>query len=154
MVGSVTVAATGRLSSIDPNLQNIPIGVDPRFEIRSVFIAPPGSQILSCDYSQIELRLLADMSGDKELLRAFQNDEDVHSHTGRLIFGVDEINAEQRRVAKTINFGVVYGQTPYGLSQTLKISTGQAKQFIDRYFERYAGVTDYLRSLAEQARKT
>ncbi len=149
-----TVAATGRLSSSNPNLQNIPIGVDPRFEIRSVFIAPPGSQILSCDYSQIELRLLADMSGDKELLRAFQNDEDVHSHTGRLIFGVDEINAEQRRVAKTINFGVVYGQTPYGLSQTLKISTGQAKQFIDRYFERYAGVTDYLRSLAEQARKT
>jgi DNA polymerase I len=149
-----TVAATGRLSSSNPNLQNIPIGVDPRFEIRSVFVAPPGSQILSCDYSQIELRLLADMSEDKELLRAFQNDEDVHSHTGRLIFGVQEISAEQRRVAKTINFGVVYGQTPYGLSQTLKISTGQAKQFIDRYFERYSGVTAYLRSLAESARRT
>jgi DNA polymerase-1 len=149
-----TVAATGRLSSSNPNLQNIPIGVDPRFEIRSVFIAPPGSQILSCDYSQIELRLLADMSGDKELLRAFQNDEDVHEFTGKLIFGTDTVSSDQRRIAKTINFGVVYGQTPYGLSQTLKISTGDAKKFIDRYFERYNGVQSFLRSLAESARKT
>ena len=149
-----TVAATGRLSSSNPNLQNIPIGVDSRFEIRSVFIAPPGSLILSCDYSQIELRLLADMSEDRELLRAFQNDEDVHAFTGKLIFGTDRVTSEQRRIAKTINFGVVYGQTPYGLSQTLKISTGEAKQFIDRYFERYSGVQRYLRSLAQSARET
>ncbi len=149
-----TVAATGRLSSTNPNLQNIPIGGDPRYDIRSVFIAPPGTQLLSADYSQVELRLLADMSADPELLRAFQNDEDVHEFTGRLIFGVQEVTPEQRRVAKTINFGVVYGQTPYGLSQTLKIPPGKAKEFIDRYFERYSGVQACLRGLAESARKS
>ncbi len=149
-----TVAATGRLSSSNPNLQNIPIGGDPRYDIRSVFIAPPGTQLLSADYSQVELRLLADMSGDPELLRAFKNDEDVHEFTGRLIFGVEKVSAEQRRVAKTINFGVVYGQTPYGLSQTLKIPPGKAKEFIDKYFERYGGVQECLRGLAESARKS
>lgn len=149
-----TVAATGRLSSTNPNLQNIPIGGDPKYDIRSVFIAPPGTQLLSADYSQVELRLLADMSADPELLRAFQNDEDVHEFTGKLIFGVTEVTPEQRRVAKTINFGVVYGQTPYGLSQTLKIPPGKAKEFIDRYFERYSGVQTCLRGLAESARKS
>lgn len=149
-----TVTATGRLSSSNPNLQNIPIGADPRYEIRSVFVAPPGTELFSADYSQIELRLLADMSGDKELLRAFQNDEDVHEFTGRLIFGVKEVSPDQRRVAKTINFGVVYGQTPYGLSQTLRISPSKAKEFIDRYFERYSGIHKFLRELAEAARKT
>lgn len=149
-----TVTATGRLSSSNPNLQNIPVGADPRYEIRSVFVAPSGTELLSADYSQIELRLLAEMSGDKELVRAFQNDEDVHEYTGKLIFGVDTVTADQRRVAKTINFGVVYGQTPYGLSQTLRIAPGRAKEFIDRYFERYSGVQAFLRSLAETARKT
>ncbi len=148
------VTATGRLSSSNPNLQNIPVGADPRYEIRSVFKAPPGTELLSADYSQIELRLLAEMSGDAELVRAFQNDEDVHAYTGRLIFGVNNVSADQRRVAKTINFGVVYGQTPYGLAQTLKISPARAKEFIDRYFERYSGVQAFLRSLAEKARKT
>jgi DNA polymerase I len=147
------VAATGRLSSSNPNLQNIPIGVDPKYEIRSAFIAPPGATLLSADYSQIELRLLADMSNDKELMRAFQNDEDVHAFTGKLIFGADSVTPEQRRIAKTINFGVVYGQTPYGLSQTLGISPHQAKDFIDRYFARYSGVQRALRELAEEARK-
>ena len=148
-----TVASTGRLSSSNPNLQNIPIGADPKYEIRSVFIAPPGYSLLSADYSQIELRLLADMSGDKELVRAFSNDEDVHEYTGKLIFGVDKVDSDQRRVAKTINFGVVYGQTPYGLSQTLKISPGEAKKFIDTYFQRYAGVKGFLAGLAESARQ-
>ncbi len=148
-----TVAATGRLSSSNPNMQNIPIGLDPKYEVRSVFIAPPGMELLSADYSQIELRLLADMSSDRELMRAFLNDEDVHEYTAKQIFGVQQVSADQRRVAKTINFGVVYGQTPYGLSQTLKISTGKAKEFIDRYFERYSGVSQFLRSLAEEASK-
>ncbi len=149
-----TVAATGRLSSSNPNLQNIPIGGDPRFDIRSVFVAPPGTELLSCDYSQIELRLLADMSGDAELIRAFQNDEDVHEFTAKQIFGVTQVSPEQRRIAKTINFGVVYGQTPYGLSQTLKIPPGRAKEFIDKYFARYSGVQAFLQSLAESARQT
>jgi DNA polymerase I len=149
-----TVTATGRLSSSNPNLQNIPIGVDPKYEIRSVFVAPAGTTLLSADYSQIELRLLADMSGDKELVRAFQNDEDVHSFTGKLIFGTPTVTSEQRRIAKTINFGVVYGQTPYGLSQTLKIPPSKAKEFIDKYFERYSGVKAALAELAEKARKT
>jgi DNA polymerase-1 len=102
-----TITATGRLSSSNPNLQNIPTTDDPRYDIRSVFIAEQGYELFSGDYSQVELRLLADMSQDAELLRAFEHDEDVHSYTGRLIFGVDEVSSEQRRIAKTINFGVV-----------------------------------------------
>jgi DNA polymerase-1 len=93
------------------------------------------------------------MSEDKELLRAFANDEDVHSYTGKLIFGVDQVTAEQRKIAKTINFGVVYGQTPFGLSQTLKISPSEAKDFIERYFQRYSGVKKYLNSLVQEAHK-
>jgi DNA polymerase-1 len=146
-----TITATGRLSSSNPNLQNIPTTDDPRYDIRSVFIAEEGYELFSGDYSQVELRLLADMSQDAELLRAFEHDEDVHSYTGRLIFGVDEVSSEQRRIAKTINFGVVYGQTPYGLSQTLKISPSEAKDFIDKYFRRYSGVKEYLQSLIQKA---
>jgi DNA polymerase-1 len=146
-----TVAATGRLSSSNPNLQNIPVGSD-RYDVRAVFVAPEGSELLSADYSQVELRLLADMSGDPELLRAFRNDEDVHEYTGRLIFGTEKVTAEQRRIAKTINFGVVYGQTPFGLSQTLRISPKDAKAFIDTYFARYAGVQAFMRQLVTTAR--
>ncbi|MBY0371293.1 DNA polymerase I [bacterium] len=149
-----TVASTGRLSSTNPNLQNIPIGADPKYEIRSAFICPPGTELLSADYSQIELRLLAEMSQDPELVRAFANNEDVHEFTARLIFGASQVTPEQRRVAKTINFGVVYGQTPYGLSQTLKIAPGEAKKFIDTYFQRYAGVRGFLQSLAQAARES
>jgi DNA polymerase I len=146
-----TVTATGRLSSSNPNLQNIPIANDGKYDIRSVFIAKPGSLLLSADYSQVELRLLASLSEDEELLRAFKNDEDIHEYTGRLIFGVDKVTPEQRRVAKTINFGVVYGQTPYGLSQTLKVTPGEAKEFIETYFKRYKGIQTYLKSLIKQA---
>jgi len=147
-----TVAATGRLSSSNPNLQNIPAltGV---YDIRSVFIPAPGKQFLSADYSQVELRLLADMSGDPELVRAFENDEDVHAATARGIFGKTSVTPEERRIAKTINFGVVYGQTPFGLAQQLSISPSEAKSFIDAYFGRYHGVRSFLLSLAEEARQ-
>jgi len=148
-----TVAATGRLSSSNPNLQNIPVPTDGNYDIRSAFIVEPGRWMLSADYSQVELRLLADMSGDPELVRAFREEEDVHDVTARLIFGTKDVLPEQRRVAKTINFGVIYGQTPFGLSQQLKISTKEAKLFIDTYFERYGQVRQFLQGLAEQARE-
>lgn len=146
-----TVAATGRLSSSNPNLQNIPVGS--KWDVRAAFIAGEGKELLSADYSQVELRLLADMSDDTELVRAFKNDEDVHDYTGRLIFGVEKIDSDQRRIAKTINFGVVYGQTPFGLSQTLKISPKEAKDFIERYFARYSGVQRYMRQVVEDTRQ-
>lgn len=147
-----TVTATGRLSSSSPNLQNIPVGGDVKYDIRSSFIAEAGCTLVCADYSQVELRLLADMSGDEALLEAFRNDEDVHASTAKLIFGSSSVTSEQRRVAKTINFGVIYGQTPYGLSQTLGISTTEAKQFIDTYFAKYSRVQAFLRQLIEQAR--
>lgn len=149
-----TVTATGRLSSSNPNLQNIPTETDPKYDIRQAFVVDKGCEMLAADYSQVELRLLADMSGDEELIRAFKNDEDVHEYTGRLIFDVKKVTPEQRKVAKTINFGVVYGQTPYGLSQMLKISPGEAKAFIDTYFKRYKGVRKYLDGIKEEAHRT
>jgi DNA polymerase I len=149
-----TVAATGRLSSSNPNLQNIPVGGEAAYDVRSVFVPEKGWQFLSADYSQVELRLLADMSGDPELKRAFENDEDIHSFTAQLIFGGEKVTSDQRRIAKTINFGVVYGQTPFGLSQTLKISPAQAKDFIDRYFARYGQVKAYLNGLIVSARES
>ncbi|MCB9254871.1 MAG: DNA polymerase I [Bdellovibrionaceae bacterium] len=148
-----TVAATGRLSSSNPNLQNIPVSRDGKYDIRSVFIPKDGCSLFSADYSQVELRLLAHMSEDPELLKAFERDEDVHAHTARLIFGTEEVSSEQRSVAKTINFGVIYGQTPYGLSQQLKISTSEAKSFIDNYFARYASVKSFMQKLIGQAQK-
>lgn len=147
-----TVAATGRLSSSNPNLQNIPVGHD-RYDIRKVFIAPDGMELFSADYSQIELRLLASMSGDKTLSHAFNEGEDVHEFTARQIFGQQTVTPEQRRVAKTINFGVVYGQSAFGLSQTLGISPGQAKEFIEKYFARYSSVKGFLRQVVEECAK-
>ncbi|MFM8316235.1 MAG: DNA polymerase, partial [Deltaproteobacteria bacterium] len=148
-----TVTATGRLSSSNPNLQNIPTIEDKRYDVRSAFIAGSGKKLLSADYSQVELRILADMSEDPELMRAFKHNEDVHEHTARLIFKTKTVSSDQRKVAKTINFGVVYGQTPYGLSQTLKISPGEAKAFIDAYFETYSGVKNFLQSVIEETRR-
>ncbi|MCB0403973.1 MAG: DNA polymerase I [Bdellovibrionales bacterium] len=148
-----TVAATGRLSSSNPNLQNIPVSRDGKYDIRSVFVAKDGYSLFSADYSQVELRLLAHMSEDPELLKAFDRDEDVHAYTARLIFGTEEVSSEQRSVAKTINFGVIYGQTPYGLSQQLKISTSEAKSFIDNYFARYSSVKTFMQKLVAQAQK-
>ncbi len=138
--------ATGRLSSSDPNLQNIPIRSDRGIRIRGAFVPSPGNVLISADYSQIELRLLADMSGDVELVRSFRADEDVHRRTAAEIFGIpaDQVGDRERSIAKAINFGLMYGKTAFGLSQELKISRKEAAETIERYFERYAGVKAYL----------
>ncbi|MET0405703.1 MAG: DNA polymerase I, partial [Cystobacter sp.] len=138
--------ATGRLSSSDPNLQNIPIRTELGMEIRRAFIAEEGHQLVSADYSQIELRLLAHIARDEVLLDAFARDEDIHSRTAAEIFGVPqaEVTRDQRRVAKMVNFGIAYGLSPYGLSTRLNIPEEEARDIIERYFRRYAGIKRYL----------
>jgi DNA polymerase-1 len=140
------VAVTGRLSSNDPNLQNIPIRTPEGRRIREAFIAPPGHVIASADYSQIELRIMAHISGDDGLTHAFTQGLDVHSATASEVFNVpvDQVSAEQRRYAKTINFGLIYGMGAFGLSQALGIEQKAAKDYIDRYFARFAGVKRYM----------
>lgn len=141
-----TVTATGRLSSSEPNLQNIPIRTDLGRRIREAFVAPAGHVLLSADYSQIELRLLAHLSGDAVLRAAFEAGQDIHTRTAAEVFGVgqDQVNPEMRRRAKVINFGIIYGMTPYGLSSDLGVTPLEAKAFIDRYFARYPGVKEYV----------
>ena len=148
------VTATGRLSSSNPNLQNIPIRSDEGRRIRQAFISAPGCMLMSADYSQIELRVLAHYSGDESLMEAFRNDEDVHRRTAAEIFGVavEQVSAEMRRQAKMINFGIAYGMSPFGLSQRLRISTKTAKAAIDRYFERYSGVRRFIDEAVGKAR--
>jgi DNA polymerase-1 len=151
-----TGTATGRLSSINPNLQNIPIRSELGREIRAAFIAEPGHMLLSADYSQIELRLLAHFSEDPLLVEAFRRNDDIHTLTAAQVFGVPPlmINAEHRRRAKAVNFGIVYGLSPFGLSQQLGIEQSEAKQFIDAYFEKYKGVRTFIdRVLAETRRE-
>jgi len=150
-----TVAATGRLSSSDPNLQNIPTRTDLGRQIRKAFIAPKGHNLISFDYSQIELRLAAQMSGDKKMIAAFDRGVDIHSTTASLINNVklDEVTKKMRSEAKAVNFGILYGQGPHGLSQGADISYAQAKEFIDNYFQVYSGVKDYLNKTIEDARK-
>ena len=151
------VAATGRLSSSDPNLQNIPIRTEEGRRVREAFTASrEGWHLLCADYSQIELRMLAHFSRDPVLLQAFADGIDIHAAVAADIFGVpiDAVDAEQRRVAKAVNFGVIYGQSAFGLAQTLGISKGVAAQFIDDYFARYAGVETFLRSVLEECRRT
>ena len=147
------VAITGRLASNNPNLQNIPIRTEQGRRVRRAFIAPAGSKIVSADYSQIELRIMAHLSGDKTLIDAFQNGEDVHRRTAAEVFGVQQenVNSEQRRYAKTINFGLIYGMGQYGLAKSLGIDNLSAKNFIDRYFARYPGVAEYMQRTKEQA---
>ncbi|WP_373823528.1 DNA polymerase, partial [Neisseria dentiae] len=147
------VAITGRLASNNPNLQNIPIRTAEGRRVRRAFTAPAGSVIVSADYSQIELRIMAHLSGDKTLLAAFQNGEDVHRRTAAEVFGVapENVSSEQRRYAKTINFGLIYGMGQYGLAKSLGIDNLSAKNFIDRYFARYPGVADYMQRTKEQA---
>ena len=145
------VAATGRLSSSNPNLQNIPVRTEIGRRIRDAFIAPPGYRLLSLDYSQIELRVLAHLSGDRNLIEAFQSGEDVHSRTALELFG--EVDDEKRRIAKAVNFGVVYGQTPFGLQRALGIPMEEARQYINRYFERYPGVQDYMNRIIDEVRE-
>jgi len=152
---SQVIAATGRLASSDPNLQNIPIRTELGRQIRRAFVPKKGRLFLSCDYSQVELRLLAHFSEDKILVESFKNGEDIHTRTAAEVFGVSEaeVTSEMRREAKTINFGLVYGQTAFGLSQQLHISRNQAQEYIDRYFARYPGVRRYLDQSKETARE-
>ncbi len=150
-----TIAATGRLSSSDPNLQNIPIRTDEGKKIRAAFIPSEGCRLLSADYSQIELRILAHMSGDKKLVEAFRHDHDVHTATAAGIFGVTEkhVTPKQRSVGKTVNFAVLYGQGAYGLAQQLDIDVSEAENYIRNYFERFSDVAQYKEKVLAEARK-
>jgi len=147
------VAATGRLSSSDPNLQNIPIRTPEGRRIRQAFVAPDGYRILAADYSQIELRIMAHLSGDEGLLAAFADDEDIHRATAAEVFdtALDEVTGEQRRSAKAINFGLIYGMSAFGLARQLGIPRADAPAYVERYFERYPGVRAYMDSTREQA---
>jgi DNA polymerase-1 len=140
------VTATGRLSSSDPNLQNIPIRTEEGRRIRQAFIAPEGYRLLAADYSQIELRIMAHLSGDKGLLAAFNEGLDVHRATAAEVFStdLDKVSTEQRRKAKAINFGLIYGMSAFGLARQLHLGRNEAQAYIDRYFERYPGVADYM----------
>jgi DNA polymerase-1 len=151
-----TGAATGRLSSSDPNLQNIPIRTAQGRAIRAAFVPEPGWTLLTADYSQIELRLLAHLSGDKVLVEAFRNNEDIHTRTASEVFGVPPlmVGPEQRRNAKAVNFGIVYGQTPFGLSQALGIPKAEAELYIQKFFERYAGVKRWIEETIVACRKS
>ncbi|HZQ69412.1 MAG TPA: DNA polymerase I [Terriglobales bacterium] len=150
-----TGTATGRLSSSNPNLQNIPIRTELGRQIRAAFTAQPGNVILAADYSQIELRLLAHFSQDELLVEAYRRGDDIHTLTASQVFGVPPllVNADHRRQAKVVNFGIVYGLSPFGLSQNLGIDTSEAKHFIDAYFEKYSGVRKFIDNTLEQARR-
>ncbi|MGA1553237.1 MAG: DNA polymerase I, partial [Burkholderiaceae bacterium] len=152
---SQAVAVTGRLASSEPNLQNIPIRNAEGRRIRQAFIAPEGHTLVSADYSQIELRIMAHLSEDKGLLEAFSKGEDVHRATASEIFGTpkDEVTSEQRRYAKVINFGLIYGMSAFGLAQNLDIEREAARLYIERYFNRYPGVASYMESIKAQARQ-
>jgi len=149
------VAATGRLSSTDPNLQNIPIRTPEGRRIRQAFIATPGHSLIAADYSQIELRIMAHLSGDPNLLRAFAEDRDVHQATAAEVFGVPlaDVSADQRRSAKAINFGLMYGMSAFGLARQLGIARGEAQKYMDLYFERYPGVRRFMEETRRQARE-
>jgi DNA polymerase-1 len=151
---SQATAVTGRLSSNEPNLQNIPIRTAEGRRIREAFVAPPGHLIVSADYSQIELRIMAHLSQDGNLLRAFHEGMDVHRATASEVFGVPpaEVSSEQRRYAKTINFGLIYGMSAFGLAAQLGIEREAAKNWIERYFARYPGVKRYMDGTRTQAK--
>ncbi len=149
------VAATGRLSSSDPNLQNIPIRTEEGRRIRRAFIAAPGYRLLAADYSQIELRIMAHLSGDERLLAAFASGLDIHRATAAEILGSapEAVTSEQRRSAKAINFGLIYGMSAFGLARQLGIERGAAQAYVDRYFERYPGVRSFMDQIRAKARQ-
>ncbi len=151
-----TQTATGRISSNEPNLQNIPIRGELGGEVRKAFVAPEGTRLLGADYSQIDLRVLAHLSGDPHLLQAFNRDEDIHAATAAQLFGVGtaEVTGDMRRLAKTVNFGVIYGMSEYGLEQATELSREEAGHFIAEYFQKYEAVKRYLDATKEEARKT
>jgi DNA polymerase-1 len=153
---SQTGTATGRLSSSDPNLQNIPIRSELGRQIRAAFVADQGKLLMSADYSQIELRIMAHFSGDPVLIEAFRGGEDIHARTAQEVFGVGPLmqTAEHRRAAKAINFGIIYGLSPFGLAQQLNIEQKEAAQFINAYFARYRGVKEYLERVLAETRAT
>ncbi len=152
---SQATAVTGRLASTDPNLQNIPVRTAEGRRIREAFIAPPGSVLVSADYSQIELRIMAHLSEDPALLKAFHEGRDIHRATAGEIFGVppEDVTTDQRRYIKAVNFGLIYGMGAFGLAQQLNIERGAAQQFIDKYFARYPGVAEYMKRTRETARE-
>ena len=152
---SQVVASTGRLSSKDPNLQNIPIRTDDGRRIRKAFVAPPGRKLVACDYSQIELRIMAHLSQDPGLVRAFESGADIHKATAAEVFGrkLEEVTANERRAAKAINFGLMYGMSAFGLARQLGIGRGEAQDYIALYFSRYPGVRDYMERTRQQARE-
>ncbi len=152
---SQTTAVTGRLASNEPNLQNIPIRTPAGRRIRACFIAPPGAKLMSADYSQIELRIMAHLSGDENLRRAFAEGEDVHRATAAEVFGVPlgDVAADQRRIAKVINFGLIYGMSSFGVAQNLGIDRGTAQTYIERYFARYPGARRYMDETRRRARE-
>jgi DNA polymerase-1 len=149
------VAATGRLSSNDPNLQNIPIRTEEGRRIRQAFVAPGGFKILAADYSQIELRIMAHLSGDAGLLAAFHGNQDVHRATASEVFGVppEQVDPNQRRAAKAINFGLMYGMSAWGLARQLGIGRDEANTYVKTYFERYPGVQAFMQATREQAHR-
>lgn len=152
-----TLTATGRLSSVDPNLQNIPIRLAEGRKIRQAFVpSQPGWQIFSSDYSQIELRVLAHVSQDQNMQQSFKDGVDIHANTAMKIFGLqdaNEVTPNMRRQAKAVNFGIVYGISDYGLSQNIGISRAQAKKFIEKYFEIFPGVHDYMKQIVKTAKE-
>ena len=150
------LTATGRLSSTEPNLQNIPIRTDRGSRIRRAFVADQGQVLLSIDYSQIELGILAHYSSDKNLCKAFEEDLDIHSATAAEVFGVDlkQVTADMRRTAKAVNFGIAYGQGAFGLAENLCISRTEASEIIKRYFEKFSGVKDYIEATIAQVERT
>ncbi|MBA8882687.1 DNA polymerase I [Dokdonella fugitiva] len=148
-------AATGRLSSVEPNLQNIPIRTEEGRRIRQAFVAPPGWKVVAADYSQIELRIMAHLSGDPGLLAAFHGNQDVHRATAAEVFGLplEQVDANQRRAAKAINFGLMYGMSAFGLARQLGVGRGEAQDYMARYFSRYPGVRDFMERVREQAHR-
>jgi DNA polymerase-1 len=149
------VTATGRLSSSNPNLQNIPIRSEEGRRIRLAFVAAPGKTLIAADYSQIELRIMAHLSEDKRLVAAFAQGEDIHRSTAAEVFGLEEaaVSDNQRRAAKAINFGLIYGMSAFGLAKQLDVGRTEAQDYIDRYFARYPGVADYMERMRQLARR-
>ena len=150
-----TVTATGRISSAEPNLQNIPVRTELGREIRKMFVAKEGCVLVDADYSQIELRVLAHISGDENMCRAFRENEDIHKMTAMQVFGVPDfcVTPEMRARAKTVNFGIIYGQSDFSLAGELKITRREAKRYIDSYFEKYSGVREYMDGTIAAARE-
>ncbi len=143
--------STGRLSSTDPNLQNIPIRYEEGREIRKVFIPRTGNMLLASDYSQIELRVLAHMAQEKTLIESFKNDEDIHTKTAQQIFEKEEITSLERRQAKAVNFGIIFGQSAWGLSEEINISPKDAERFIKKYYETFSGIKTYMDKVVKDA---